>query len=474
MNRKLNLGRLLPYPGKRFTKFHGLDLLRNAIFEAENNIQAPIEIIAATAVAAMSLAIQGRYEVVTPDGRSIPCSLYLMVIAAPGERKSAVAKTFMKAFKNVQKEYSLIYKEKLVAWRAECMVLDANIKSIQKSISKKAICDGGVEEELSKVLALEKSKPSVPKVFQCMFEDVTPAAMYGSLHANFCSGGLISAEGGAILQGRAMQDLFKANAIWSDDPIVVDRKSGGSYELNNARLTILLMIQESALREYLNKNGEASRGSGYWSRFLTFYPESTKGTRFSEGEKASSEYCDAFSERLSELLREGLVLLEDPSCTRKPVKLSSGAAELWIDTCNAIESEMGGGGRFEGISDYASKLGENIIRLAAVFHIFEGSGGDIPTSTLECAIDFCVKSSEDFEHIFVPPKQEVLDADNLDRWLDRYRDVGQPLISKNTVRQRCPNHLRSKSRLDAALEELYLQCRIGFTHKNNVAYIELG
>ena len=256
-----------------------------------------------------------------------------------------------------------------------------------------------------------------------------------------------------------MNDLSKQNALWSGDSITVDRVSIESYVLADARLTVSIMAQESAFQNYMEQRGEQSRGSGLWARFLVCQPWSTQGSRFIENGTMSSDHCDKFAARLVELLQPNMALLKDPGREKGVINFSPEASERWLSIFNAIEVEIRPNGRFAGAGDHASKLADNIARVAALFHCFEGFEGDISLSTVNAAISLCFYYSDEFMKLFMPPPQEEVDANELYSWLQREM-TGRINIPKNHVRQSGPNKLRRNGRLDRALEVLRQQGRI--------------
>ena len=168
------------------------------------------------------------------------------------------------------------------------------------------------EEEEQRLFDHENHRPAKPKKFKLLYDDSTSEALFSGLNKSLPTAGLISSEGGGVLSGRALNDLSKQNAIWSGDSITVDRASAESYEINGARLTVSIMAQESAFKDYMDRRGEVSRGSGLWARFLVCNPRSTQGTRFIENGTMSWEYRDKFSARLVEILQKNIALLENP------------------------------------------------------------------------------------------------------------------------------------------------------------------
>lgn len=78
------------------------ELVRNAVNEVNRNIQAPMALIASSALSAISLSCQHAVDVLRPNGLVTPVSLALMVIAESGERKTTVDRIFTKAIQEYQ------------------------------------------------------------------------------------------------------------------------------------------------------------------------------------------------------------------------------------------------------------------------------------------------------------------------------------------------------------------------------------
>lgn len=469
------LKRGLPPCGSPFPRCAPLPLIGAAIDEAENNIQAPLPLILFSALTAISVSMQGLFDVRKPNGQCVPVSLMLLSIANSGERKSTAENIFLAPVREVQEEYGVAYQSMINEWGTKCKIWETKNKAILRSIGK-LVGNGKCTQE-SEFLLYEhgKNKPAKPRQFKVLYDDSTPEALFLGLHQNLPTAGLISSEGGGVLNGRALIDLPKQNSIWSGDSITVDRRTTESYELNGARLTVSIMAQESAFKDYIKRQGDKSRGSGLWARYLVSYPVSTQGTRLIKNGTMSWEHCNVFSERLKIIIRQNTILLDDTvNRERQAVQFSAEASERWLDIFNAIESGINKGGRFEGFGDHASKLVDNISRVAALLHLFEGFDGDVSLRTLEFSVELCLWCSDEFKRIFAMPKQEETDAVELNNWLDRYRSKGLDWVFKNDVRQRCPNKLREKDRLDRALSVLRDQGKINFSKSGRAQYVELN
>ena len=463
----------MPLQGVPFPGYMPLPLLQAAVNEAQNNVKAPMPLIFSGALAAIAVASQGLVDVCKPTGQRVPTSLMLLSIANSGERKSTAENVFLGPIRTFQKEQNIIYQNALSEWVARHHVWETKKKAILKSISKMTSSGVLSEEEEQRLFDHENHRPAKPKKFKLLYDDSTSEALFSGLNKSLPTAGLISSEGGGVLSGRALNDLSKQNAIWSGDSITVDRASAESYEINGARLTVSIMAQESAFKDYMDRRGEVSRGSGLWARFLVCNPRSTQGTRFIENGTMSWEYRDKFSARLVEILQKNIALLENPGREKQVIYFSSEASGRWLEIFNAIESEIRQDGYFSGAGDHASKLADNIARVAALFHFFEGGGGDISISTLNSAVDVCHWYSDEFIKLFMPQPVEQVDAFELNSWLQNYRVGKGRYIRKNHIRQYSLNKLRGDDRLGRALEVLRLQGVISFMKIGKTVYVDL-
>ena len=465
--------KVLPKSGGAFPQYVPSPLLWDAIDEVENNIQAPRPLILSGALTAMSLACQGLIDVRKPNGQVVPVSLMIMSIANSGERKSTVENIFLAPIRDFQKVESSNYQRCYSEWLARFEAWKVRKQVILKMIGQKASKGrDSVADELS-LIDHERSKPDKPRQFKMLYEDATSEALFLGLHQNVSTAGLISSEGVGVINGGAMNDLAKQNSLWSGDAITVDRASAESYELWGVRLTVSMMLQDSAFNDYMARRGEKSRGAGLWARFLVCRPQTTQGTRVISNGTMSWEHCEKFTARLSNILNRNLALLEGSGHSRKVICFSPEAKARWLEVFNKIERGILPGGRFESIGDHASKLADNIARVAAIFHYFEEGEGSISFDTLDAAVDLCCWYSDQFSAVFVPPAEAETDALELDDWLRSYRDRGYREIRKNKVLQCGPSKLREKKRLERALDILQDRGYIEPFRRGKTMYLDL-
>ncbi|USU01362.1 YfjI family protein [Pseudomonas siliginis] len=448
-------------------------LLQCAMDEVQTNIQAPRGLILSTALTAIAIVSQGLIDVRKPNGQVVPTSLMVLTIADSGERKSTVENVFLGPLRDFQRQQGSVYQHELQMWQVRHDIWKARRTALLKDITKKSSVGQPIQDEEQQISSHQVTEPLRPKEFKLLYEDCTSEALFLGLYQNLPTAGLTSSEGGGVLGGRAFNDLSKMNSIWSGDAISVERKTTQSFVLNEARLTVSIMAQVSAVDSYMVRRGEMARGSGLWARFLVCHPQSTQGSRISHSNTQSQEHCGNFTLRLTELLQQNVKLLRQPAFEKEIVEFTLEASERWIKIANQIEMDILPGYQFEGAGDHASKLADNIARVAALFHYFEKLDGGISLETLNAAVEFCASCSTDFLALFMPPTQQSLEADELDSWLNRFRSSGQRSVRKNDIRQRCPAKLRDSGRLDRALDALLAAGKVGVYHENNRVWVDV-
>lgn len=442
----------LPLPGLLPARPEHCLRLHAAINQVEENIKAPPPLVLMSALSAIAVSAQWIADVQKPTEQVVPISLMLCVIANSGERKTTVENVFMKAIRDYQNEQERVYQAALEEWQVRCAAWEARKQAILSVIKKKAVAGGGMAEDEQLLLELERVRPTKPKKEQFLYDDTTPEALYYGMHQNIPTAGMVNSEGGTITKGSAFKEQERQSAIWSGSPISVERKSAESFRVENPRLTVSMMLQESAMREYMKRDGEQARGTGLLARFLTCYPASTQGARFLHNGTQSWEHCDKFAERITELLKQNSQIFLGER-DRIVIRCDPEARAWWLWIFNAIEAQICSGGRFDRAGDHASKLAENILRVAALLHIFEGFEGDISLATLKAAASICFYCSDEFMRLFVPLPQEQVDADKLFTWLKGFRNKGYRYIPKNYALQRLGS-IKKVERLDRALNVL--------------------
>ena len=445
-------------------------ILYNAINEVKTNTQAPVELVLMTALAALSISCQNLIDVQLPIGNTVPTSLMLFLVADSGERKSTVEKKLFASIREFEQAQFDLYKEQYDEWKTTNTILEQKQKGLMGAIRKKVTKGLDISDEERQLKEVTQKRVSPPRKFKLLYENATSEALFSGLANDFPAAGLVSSEGVNIFKSTAFKDFGKQNAIWSGEDIVVDRVKGESYRIRDARLTVFIMVQSAILQDYLETQGRNARGSGLLARVLMYQPQSTQGQRYINNTTTSWEHIHRFNDGIKHLLemnvnREGK--------ERQVIQFSPEAAAAWGDYFNNVESSMNPMGIYHQAKDHASKLAENVGRVAALLHFFEGYDGDISLSTFNAAQRICDNCSQCFVQTFNAPLQEEEDANKL---ISRLDNINEPVffygryIAKNFVRQRV---LRNTERLNKAINILVKRGTIVIVSDGKTKYIDV-
>ncbi len=435
--------------------------IRAAVEEVAGFVKAPVPMVASSALAALSLACQAHADAKRAEKLHGPIGLFLLTIADSGERKSTCDGFFTKAIRDYEEAQAEAAKPELKDHRAALEAWDAKrcgVKEKIRQLAKDGKPTAGMESALRE---LEHDKPEPPRVPRLLYADATPEALAYGLAKQWPSGGVVSAEAGIVFgshgmgKDSVMRNLGLLNQLWDGTSLTIDRRSTDSFTVRGARLTVALQIQEPTLREFFTRSGALARGTGFLARFLVAWPESTQGQRPFAEAPANWPHLAAFHRRIASILEQPVPIDDDGALTPPMLPLTAEAKAAWVSYHDAIESELASGGELYDVRDVASKSADNAARLAALFQMFEGSGGAIGADAFEGASRITAWHLHEARRFFgeLALPTELADAARLDSWLiehcqrERVRMVG-----KNHVRQHGP--LRDGARLDAAIREL--------------------
>ncbi|MCS0581002.1 DUF3987 domain-containing protein [Massilia pinisoli] len=439
--------------------------IRGAVQEVAAFVKAPLPMVVMSALAALSLTIQAHADVKRLEKLVGPIGLFLMAIADSGERKSTCDGFFTKSVYEYEAAQAEAAKPELKDYIAACDAWEAKRSGAKEKIrqlAKENKPSGSMEAALRD---LEHDKPQPPKVPRLLYADATPEALAFSLAKQWPSAGVVSSEAGVVFgshgmgKDSVMRNLALLNQLWDGKSVTVDRRATESFKVNNARLTVALQVQEPTLREFFLRTGALARGTGFLARFLIAFPESTQGTRQIDPRVPDGPIgwpkLTAFERRITEILQKPIPLGEDDVLAPPMLLLSSEAKRAWIEFHNDIESGLSRDGELYDVRDVASKSADNAVRLAALFHIFEGEDGAISVDTFEAASCIAAWHLHEARRFFgeLALPAEVTDAVRLDGWIvARCKRNCDNSIGKNYARQHGP--IRDGLRFNAAIAVL--------------------
>jgi putative DNA primase/helicase len=468
-----------PYPDDALPR-----ILRDAVRQAQDFVQAPMALVACAALSALSLAAQGLANVRRDHQLVGPIALYLLAVADSGERKTTCDAIFCPALRDWETRRRQEMCPEIAKLEAATAVFEAKKTGILDAIKHKrrrAQDTAGEERELK---ALVREAPVPLLIPRLLYADATPEALAHALATGWPSGGVLSAEAGAVFgahgmgQDTILRNLALLNVLWDGGEMAIDRRSRPSFLLRGRRLTFGLMVQPEALRGFLDRAGTLPRGTGFIARFLIAWPRSTQGTRSYRPAPEAMSHVELFGERIRALLAQPLTTDESGCLTPVVLDLSREARAEWIRFHDDVERELGARGTFRGVRDVAAKAAENVARLAALFHVLEhGASGTIGATAIraaDCVVGWHLNEARRLlADLDTPPSLAA--AIQLDTWLRNEATANDTdRVPTKRIYQYGPNCVRDSRDFRAALAILAERGRARMEEQGRRRYVAIN
>ena len=430
----------------------------NLVNSLSSITQAPWEMSLLGTLGSYSTVIQGLADVKKIQGGVGSLATYILIIAESGERKTTVQNLLNKPIAEFQKKAAKQYKDELDDYRIDLRVSEEEMKKLEKELSM-AVREAD-QEAIDKIKKQMKQsmaeRPIEPLKLQLTYEDATPESIAFDLHRGWRNAALVSNEGATILEGRIIQKVPLLNSLWSGEAFSVNRReTSASFEVTDARLTLFIATQPSAMTKFMKRRGEETQGIGFLGRFIISYPNSTQGTRFSASVRAGSdEGLKSYYKQIEGLLNK-IPERQKRSYKRDIIEWSAEAKKSAIQIHDFIERELGPGGRFEHANAHGNKLFENISRIAALLTYIElGEGKDITSGILNDAKTIAFHFSGTYLKHFQVLPDYLKDVNALIDYFNAKKENGERFILKNLVLRSGPYRTRNAKSLNQAIQIL--------------------
>lgn len=436
-------------------------ILRHAVLEVQEATQAPLAMVACSAICATSAACQALIDVRRDQQLKGPVSLFFVVLGESGERKSTVDSFFIKPLKDFHQQGAEKSKQErkrhnaaMAVWSAKCDAVETMIKSKATGKAKAGgTGEGSSLAELEDQLArLHQEEPLAPLSPKLLITDITQEKLVQQLGSEWPSCAMIAAEGGVVFGGRSfskenqLSTLATFNSLWSGEFVQSSRKTGDSFELDGVRMSLSLLVQPAVFWEFA-ANNPLARQVGFFARCLFAFPASTQGQRLYKRQEASLPALSRLNERIAALLAIEPTM-QDRRLTPESIPLSHGAMGAWIETHDRIERQLAKGGALQALRDFGSKAAENVARLAAVFQIAEqGPIVEVSEENVRRASTVVewhmVEAKRCFSGAASPSDQIEQDARELLEWMiNRAKSTGSTSVSTADLGRNGPSRMR--------------------------------
>nr|WP_315413513.1 YfjI family protein [uncultured Pseudomonas sp.] len=334
-------------------------ILGPAVERMAEVIGVPQALAAQSVLAASALATQGHAGLQL-DGRSYPLSLYLITVAASGDRKTATDRCALLPARQWEREQWKRYREQLALYRAA---------------QRQALRIKPADPSPTNSVPLE-AEPSAPRLITT---DPTIEALVKGLCHDLPSMGLFCDEGGQFLGSSTMSrdNRLKAvttlSSLWDGSPIDRARSMAGeSLRAYDRRVSLHLMLQPYLAMQLLGD--PLLQGQGILGRCLMTWPISLAGQRSYQAVDLSKDSAlKRYHHRLSALFYQPWSLSADGALQLSSLTLSPLARRRWIDLHDAIEAQLGEFGELASVRPSGSKAADNLLRIAGILAVVEES-----------------------------------------------------------------------------------------------------
>jgi len=443
-----------------------LDLLGTAIGYACEQIKAPDAMVLLTALSAMATVNQALCDVERPTGGITSLSMYGLIIAFSGERKSSLINFFYmllrEAEKEVEKEYQeelKLWNRKYQIWKMKRTVVTKNLREtvqaqLTAELSETDYDESQIQRAQDLVDAHLVAEPFKPQKTQMLHEDITYQALLQAANENSKYLCVVADEGTQTLNGLITPGISALNSAWSGVQLITGRKTSESFTIHDPRFSMLISIQPGPFEDYRERKSDQAKESGLWARALVCGPYTNIGYRDNSSDTSLAP-PEEYHRRLKKLITKCMKKAKNNMDDRALLRFDDTAKELYRFIDREIEFNMQPGGLFENAKDHASKLMENIARVAANLHIVNKCDGDISWNTLNTAIHICIFYSKEYLAIFDSRPQHIIDAELLYSWISEQAvNFNSNVFPRRWIMQYCPSKTRKAKRFWNALEHL--------------------
>ena len=341
------------------------DGMREAAEAIAEHVAAPVALAGMAVLAGVAHIAMRLGDAQHPKTGAMPCSLYILTQAKSGDRKS---ECFRLATAPVEKHE-----------RKQREDHKAALKELNREAAK------AKPKEAKLILA---DAPPDPRT---IFKDTTTQR----IEQEFINGSapalsLLTDEGAILMGGHSLKSDTRAGNLGTltrlFDGSGVDRARIGEGQSGfrfGVRFGLFLSAQPVVLHEALSD--PLLRDQGFLPRFLFGAPSSLAGTRFlTDGDLVRRAGDDPrivdYWRSLQRLVEHPVVVDEHWALNLQPVGMEQAAITHWLGFYNDTEARQGRGGDLEHLGAFASRVGELVARVAAVFALWRCcSAGNAPT-----------------------------------------------------------------------------------------------
>jgi len=392
-------------------------IIRDAVNELSLNVQVPVESAAHAALGVVSLVCQNFVNVQCPPYDPASVALFLMTVSKSSGGKSLAELRFRREIVAFERKQEEAVNTSMSDYRAEMKIWEDDGRRLAKEYIKAKPGSADAEGIRAQRLQHEKARPVKPKKREMRFEEMSPPGLRDALVENHAVG-ILSPDAGHALNGMTFSQPATLSGYWSGEDRPVGLASGNRRPVE-PRLTIAVQTQEDQFETFMkSRRGSDAFGTGLLGRFLVAFPKIVDWPgQSTQIEERPEPKLDFFNQRVADILNQTF----PAPCDRLTLKLSDDAKRYWAWFKDAVHNELICGNFSEAMKSFFRKVGQHATRFAALFHSFDGKGGDISAEAMKGAIAVCEWYVWEYIRVFTPyapsPQQKGDKAALLLQWI---------------------------------------------------------
>ncbi|MER6252901.1 DUF3987 domain-containing protein [Streptomyces sp. NPDC001584] len=346
----------------------GIGVYANAV---AGSLQMPVDIPAFLGLAAASVAVGGRRTVSPKPDWVEPVTLYVMPVAAPGEKKSPALGHMARPIYDEQarrraEDRVAVARDQQERRIAEACVANAEALVIKATTADKRMAARGNLDSAR----MDLENLGDPKILtQLIADDTTPEAATSLLAEQGERLGVLSTEGSFLgnVGGRYSKEANPEIALkgWSQEPHTVNRKNAPPLFVERPNFSLGLAVQPGLLTG-MGETGDVFEARGLMGRFVYAMPASRVGERTYD----TTPIPDALRASYHAAITRMMTTIWD-DCETREMNLDPDAQAAFRAFWEALEARYKNAGDLASIEGWANKLPGQVLRIAAVLTLFE-------------------------------------------------------------------------------------------------------
>lgn len=413
-----------------YTLEHALNVIPNYLHDRVHAIAATLDIdpgmALSTMLSGMAAGVHGGFKVERPDGGMELLALFSIVLSGPTTGKTRTHKLVHKAHNAEDIRRYMAYEE-----------------------ARSGTGDVGGRGNSSEV-GSAAGRRSRPRLRSVILQDTTKRGLLEAERGVGEAASISVHEGQNVLGTALFRSNFDTlNLLYDGEgKTMLTRAKGDIVMAFDASLNLLVMVQPDVFERYLQKYGDMARGVGFLARCL-FTSVPVGGCMRSQPCRDADQHLAAYNEQVRGFLEAQVANLEAGNTERQVLSFSPEACESWWQLKQ--EQDRLTQTMYWHVQDAANRALQNVARVAAVIHCYNGSQGPINRETLYAAWAIVQWHMSEFTQLFPPKappppkppklstreKQQQREYDDARIILDRIAEIcwrtGEPAALKSKV-----------------------------------------